>query len=163
MMAEVRDQQVSKTEFIEIAPDERVRESDLRERFANFWATAKGDQRKIYDTFISGSPLTDSVTVDEVAENGVRGFFIRPQHAAPGRAILFLHGGGYVLGSAKAYRGLVSQIVRFQPSSSTIRSHPKRRGRAPRMPRVPPGNSWLAKASIALRSSATPRAVVYRW
>ena len=34
-----------------------------------------------------------------------------PQHAEPGQAILFLHGGGYVLGSAKAYRGFVSQIV----------------------------------------------------
>jgi acetyl esterase/lipase len=29
----------------------------------------------------------------------------------PGQAILFLHGGGYVQGSAKAYRGFVSQIV----------------------------------------------------
>src|SRR5262249_44184265 len=35
----------------------------------------------------------------------------RPQHAEPGRAILFLHGGGYVQGSAQAYRGFVSQIV----------------------------------------------------
>ncbi len=40
---------------------------------------------------------------------GAGGFV--PQHAEPGRAILFLHGGGYVQGSAKAYRGFVSQIV----------------------------------------------------
>jgi monoterpene epsilon-lactone hydrolase len=36
------------------------------------------------------------------------GGFVR---SSPSQAILFLHGGGYVLGSAKAYRGFVSQIV----------------------------------------------------
>jgi monoterpene epsilon-lactone hydrolase len=41
----------------------------------------------------------------------VRGWWVRPQEAEPGQAILFLHGGGYVQGSAKAYRGFVSQIV----------------------------------------------------
>jgi epsilon-lactone hydrolase len=98
-------------EFIRITADEQERERALRERFANFWSTATGDQRTVYDIFISGSPLTTDVKIDTVEESGVRGFFIRPQQARAGEAILFLHGGGYVLGSAKAYLGFVSQIV----------------------------------------------------
>ena len=41
----------------------------------------------------------------------MRGWWVRPRRAEPDQAILFLHGGGYVQGSAKAYRGFVSQIV----------------------------------------------------
>lgn len=98
-------------EFVRISADERRREDALREKFANFWGTATGDARTIYDAFISGSPVADGVTIDPVDENGVHGFVVRPKRAKPGEAILFLHGGGYVVGSAKAYRGFVSQIV----------------------------------------------------
>ncbi|WP_437310620.1 alpha/beta hydrolase [Sorangium sp. So ce388] len=108
---QLQDHRRSKAEIIKLSSEERQREVALRERFASFWATATGDQRAIYDAFISGSPLTSDVTLEPVDEAGVRGFFIHPQLAEPKRAILFLHGGGYVLGSAKAYRGFVSQIV----------------------------------------------------
>ncbi|WP_437839858.1 alpha/beta hydrolase [Sorangium sp. So ce1153] len=108
---QLQDHQWSKAEIIKLSSEERQREVALRERFASFWATATGDQRAVYDAFISGSPLTSDVTLEPVDEASARGFFIRPQLAEPKRAILFLHGGGYVLGSAKAYRGFVSQIV----------------------------------------------------
>jgi monoterpene epsilon-lactone hydrolase len=96
---------------VAIAADERVRESALHERFASFWGSATGDLRTIYDTFITASPMTDDVTLDAVEQEGVRGWWVRPASAAPGRAILYIHGGGYVMGSAKAYRGFVSQIA----------------------------------------------------
>ncbi|MDC0678831.1 alpha/beta hydrolase [Sorangium atrum] len=108
---QLQDHRRSKTEIIKLPSEERQREAALRERFASFWATATGDRRAVYDAFISGSPLTSDVTLEAVDEAGVRGFFIHPQQAEPKRAILYLHGGGYVLGSAKAYRGFVSQIV----------------------------------------------------
>ncbi|WP_246570856.1 alpha/beta hydrolase [Bradyrhizobium liaoningense] len=102
----------SKTEFIRIGPGERERERALRDRFATFWSAAKGSPRTIYDAFISGSPIAADVTIDSVDDEAVHGFFIRPPRApAADEAILFLHGGGYVLGSAMAYRGFVSQIV----------------------------------------------------
>lgn len=94
-----------------IAADERARESALRERFAIFWGSASGEPRAIYDDFISGSPLTTDVTLDAVVEDDLRGWWVRPLRAEPGTAILYLHGGGYVQGSAKAYRGFVSQIA----------------------------------------------------
>jgi epsilon-lactone hydrolase len=65
----------------------------------------------VYDAFISASPLIPHVVLEAIDERGVRGWWVRPRQAEPDQAILFLHGGGYVQGSAKAYRGFVSQIV----------------------------------------------------
>ena len=101
----------AKIDVIEIDADEQARENALRERFASFWASASGDLRSTYDAFISASPLTTDVTLDAVDEANVSGWWIRPKDATSGKAILYIHGGGYVLGNAKAYRGFVSQIV----------------------------------------------------
>lgn len=108
---ELRNYHPSKTELIELTIEEREREIALREQFASFWGTANGDPRAVYDSFISASPLSDSVDLEEVDGEDVRGWWVRPKSAKLGRAILFLHGGGYVVGSARAYRGFVSQIV----------------------------------------------------
>jgi monoterpene epsilon-lactone hydrolase len=123
-VAELRDHQQSKTEFIRISTGERERERALRARFADFWATASGEPRAVYDAFISASPLAPDVVLKAVDENGVRGWWVRPQQAEPGRAILFLHGGGYVQGSAKAYCGFVSQIVSRARISALVIDYP---------------------------------------
>ncbi|MBB3564378.1 acetyl esterase/lipase [Rhizobium sp. BK512] len=101
----------TKIEVIKISAEERTREDALRQRFAEFWASATTDLRTTYDAFISASPLVDHVTLEAVDEDGVKGWWVRPQQANSSRAILYIHGGGYVLGSAQAYRGFVSQIV----------------------------------------------------
>ncbi|KAA0596024.1 acetyl esterase/lipase [Azospirillum lipoferum] len=92
---------------------EREREARLLEHFADFWATATGSPRDIYDRFIAASPMADRTATEEVTNGEVHGWWVRPAEVPPvaGHAILFIHGGGYVLGTAKAYRGLVSQIV----------------------------------------------------
>ena len=101
----------STTKFVGISAAECEREHALRERFAIFWEAASSEPRAHYDEFISANPLAHDVDLEAVDTSSVRGWWIRPQHPEPGQAILFLHGGGYVLGSAKAYRGFVSQIV----------------------------------------------------
>ncbi len=161
--AEVRNHQPGKTEFVRISADEHDRERALRARFAEFWGTASGEPRTVYDAFISASPLTADVDLEAVDESGVRGWWVRPRQAEPGQAILFLHGGGYVLGSAKAYRGFVSQIVsraQIPRSSSTIRWLRKPRCRRLRKQPWRPGSGWSRKASTESRLSATRRAAV---
>ncbi|MFS2214525.1 alpha/beta hydrolase fold domain-containing protein [Telluria sp. Tellsp104] len=101
----------ARTIRIELADDERERERALRARFAEFWSSAGGDLRATYDTFIATCPLADGCTVEQVAEDRVGGWWVRPAAAPAGQAILYLHGGGYVLGSAAAYRGFASQIA----------------------------------------------------
>ena len=57
------------------------------------------------------TPIADGLTLDVVAERDARGWWVRPSDAPADRVILFIHGGAYALGSAKAYRGFVSQMV----------------------------------------------------
>ncbi|MCE4223356.1 alpha/beta hydrolase [Methylobacterium sp. C25] len=90
---------------------ERSREAALREQFAAFWGTATGEPRAIYDRFVGACPVQDGITLAPEETEDVRGWWVQPRRSEPGQAILFLHGGGYVQGSAKAYRGFASQIV----------------------------------------------------
>ncbi|WP_233235379.1 alpha/beta hydrolase fold domain-containing protein [Bordetella sp. LUAb4] len=94
-----------------ISNEERARETALRQRFAEFWASANGNPRAVYDTFIGNSPSSRDVALIAVREECVRGWWVCPAQPATGEAILYIHGGGYVLGSAQAYLGFVSQIV----------------------------------------------------
>lgn len=110
--------------FFSLTPDERVRERALRERFASFWAAASGEPRSVYDTFVSATPLVAGVTFDAVDAGVVRGWWVRPVHAVPDAAILYIHGGGYVQGSAQAYRGFVSQIVARTGAPSFVIDYP---------------------------------------
>ncbi|MGA0598407.1 alpha/beta hydrolase [Enterovirga sp. CN4-39] len=90
---------------------EKIREFALRDRIAAFWGDAVGAPRDIYDTFIAACPRAGGVAERAVNCPGVDGWWMLPERSEPGEAILFLHGGGYVQGSARAYRGFVSQIV----------------------------------------------------
>ena len=110
-MSSVQTDLVTEGEFIRITAEEAERERALRNRFASFWSIASGDPRAVYDAFISGSPMAGDLLIDDVNEAAVNAQFVCPRQAKPGQALLFLHGGGYVLGSARAYRGFVSQIV----------------------------------------------------
>lgn len=90
----------------------------LLESFARYWAEHAGDDlRTTYDCFVAATPPATGVTavaVDEGDDEGdVRGWWLLPAGfaGAPARAMLYLHGGGYVLGSATAYRHFASQIV----------------------------------------------------
>ena len=102
--------QLSTTTF-PISAEESAREAALRKHFADFWGTAKGPPRTIYDTFIAACPIAENVSAVSVKDRGVEGWWLRPTGIGQERAIVFLHGGSYVQGSAKAYRGLASQIA----------------------------------------------------
>jgi acetyl esterase/lipase len=109
--AENQDIQDCKNTVFKIAMHEREREAALRVRHASFWASASGTPREAYDAFIAACPLTDDVTLGAVDQQGVQGWWVRPEHGRADQAILYIHGGGYVLGSSQAYRGFVSQLV----------------------------------------------------
>lgn len=85
-------------------------ERALRAEFGRFWLTEQGDSRAVYDRFIAATPIAEDVSV-RLTESPCSGIWVCPADAAPDRALLFLHGGGYGVGSAPAYAGLVSQIA----------------------------------------------------
>ena len=67
--------------------------------------------RSGYDELIARTSAPDGVSWTEGEVGGVPGWWCHPSDAVPGRAILYLHGGGFVIGSAAAYRSLASQIA----------------------------------------------------
>lgn len=79
-------------------------------------AAAKGtpldiEARVSFDARKSAIAASDHVAVTAASVGGVSGFWCRPAMAIPGATILFLHGGGYVLGSAQAFTNFAGQIA----------------------------------------------------
>jgi acetyl esterase/lipase len=75
-------------------------------------APAKGVlERAAFDALIEHTPPADGVTYEAGVAGGVAGWWCRPQHQTPGAAILYLHGGAYIVGTASAYRHFVGQIA----------------------------------------------------
>jgi monoterpene epsilon-lactone hydrolase len=92
---------------------------ELANRMATMWApvlevvTADRDiqeMRTAYETFLAQSPIPDGVEIRPVNAGGVSSLAIAPvgDHETP---VLFLHGGGYIVGSAYGYRPLVGALV----------------------------------------------------
>lgn len=69
------------------------------------------ETRPYFDEMIRQTPLADGVDYESDALGGVPGWWCRPQCAPAHAAILYLHGGGYIIGSAKAYRHPVGQVA----------------------------------------------------
>ena len=73
-------------------------------------------ERAAFDAVIEHTPAAEGVTHEAGAVGGVRGWWSRPAGAPAAAAILYLHGGEYVLGSASAYPAACAS---FKTSSNT--------------------------------------------
>ena len=92
---------------------------ELANRMATMWAPVLevaaadpdiAEMRTAYEAFLAQSPIAEGVEIRPVNAGGVSSLAVTP---AGGQevAILFLHGGGYTVGSAYGYRPLVSALV----------------------------------------------------
>src|ERR1700722_15903383 len=66
--------------------------------------------RSAYDAFMQQVSRAPDVSYKSDAIQGVSGWWCIPSGAKAGDAILYLHGGWFVLGSASAYRNFVGHI-----------------------------------------------------
>ena len=73
----------------------------LAERRAGFEAMAAGF-----------GPLPGDITVTPVDAGGVKAEWVAAANADPGTVILYLHGGGYVIGSPASHRDLTQRLSR---------------------------------------------------
>lgn len=89
---------------------------------AAFWAWCKeraakrgnmtlAETRESFDTEMGRIPLADNVTVESLTFGNVPAEKITPANATPGKAVLYLHGGGHVFGSIKSHRHFVSRLA----------------------------------------------------
>jgi epsilon-lactone hydrolase len=92
-----------------LATQDRATMAKIRE----IAAPSKGVlERAAFDTLIEHTQPADGVTYEAAIVGGVAGWWCKPLHQTPGAAILYLHGGAYILGTAKAYRNVVGHIAR---------------------------------------------------
>jgi acetyl esterase/lipase len=70
------------------------------------------DKRPVFDHIMNGFEPAHDIDNEEGIVGGVPGIWVRPRSGrSTDRAILYLHGGAYVIGSPRAYVNFVSQIV----------------------------------------------------
>src|SRR4051794_32072303 len=93
---------------------------ELANRMATMWApvldvvTADRDieeMRTAYEAFLAQSPVPDGVAVRPALAGGVSSLAITPAEGDQGTVILYLHGGGFTIGSAYGYRPLAGALV----------------------------------------------------
>jgi acetyl esterase/lipase len=69
------------------------------------------EARPMFDAMMAAAPAAEGVRFEPGEVGGVPGWWCRPANADPGRRLLYVHGGGYVLGSAVAFRNLAGQFA----------------------------------------------------
>lgn len=67
--------------------------------------------RVLFDQLIELTPAAAGVTYRDDRVGGVPGTWCIPPSGRAGRAVLYLHGGAYVFGSARAFRHLAGQLA----------------------------------------------------
>jgi epsilon-lactone hydrolase len=67
--------------------------------------------RPMFDAMIASKQAADGVRAEPGIVGGVPGIWCHPPRATPGANLLFLHGGGYVLGSASAFSNFAGQLA----------------------------------------------------
>src|SRR4051794_20234422 len=92
----------------------------LANRMAPLWAPvldvvtparALPDRRPGYEAFLAQSPVPDGIAVRPALAGGVSALAVTPAEGEQGTAMLYLHGGGFTVGSAYGYRPLAGALV----------------------------------------------------
>lgn len=69
------------------------------------------ERRAAYDRAERAFALPVGATIRLWERNGLIGELVEPEHPVDGRTILYLHGGGYVIGSPRSHRHLAAAIA----------------------------------------------------
>lgn len=85
--------------------------AQIRESFGQLEGKSVQEQRAFLDQAFGGIRLAEDITVQQVSANGIPAEWIAAPNAGSA-VVLYLHGGGYVIGSIASHRELVSRIAR---------------------------------------------------
>jgi monoterpene epsilon-lactone hydrolase len=75
-------------------------------------ATTPQELRVVFEKFASGTPMPPDIKCEKVSAGGVEAEWISAPTSSSDRAVLYVHGGGYVLGSINTHRDLMGRIAR---------------------------------------------------
>jgi monoterpene epsilon-lactone hydrolase len=100
---------------VEIHPEDehdRAVMQAMRDMLATLPALAFAPaSRPAFEELMQHTPVADGISFETGTVGAVSGVWCRPKVGAARAAILYFHGGAYVLGSAIGHRNFVSQIV----------------------------------------------------
>ncbi|WP_120077000.1 alpha/beta hydrolase [Aurantiacibacter odishensis] len=68
--------------------------------------------RPDYEALFATMPVADDLAIEQLDLGGVPALRVAAPGSDTGKAVLYLHGGGYVVGSAQGYRGLAGEVSR---------------------------------------------------
>ena len=86
----------------------------LREQFRQtdvLGMSSVADMRQALEQIAVVDPAPADVHCERIQVSGVDAEFIRPPGIRIDRVILYLHGGGYVIGSVNSHRALIARIA----------------------------------------------------
>ncbi len=69
------------------------------------------EARPMFDAMFAATPAAANIRIEAATVGGIAGFWLRPVNSTSGARMLYLHGGGYVLGSAQALTNFAGQIA----------------------------------------------------
>jgi epsilon-lactone hydrolase len=69
-------------------------------------------QRASFEQLAAMFPVDADIKCESVTANGVKSEWVSAPEAESGRAILYLHGGGYVMGSINTHRSMAARLSR---------------------------------------------------
>ena len=78
------------------------------------------ERRAQYERAEKVFPTPPDVKVERVSAPAAPAEWLRPPSAAPGRVVLYLHGGGYVIGSPRSHRHLAAAIAGAAGASALL-------------------------------------------
>ena len=82
----------------------RVRSAEIRK--------TTDDDRLSYERIMSVLPMDDDIETERVGVNGIPAEWISAPESQEDRVILYLHGGGYLFGSARTHRVMLAHMAR---------------------------------------------------
>lgn len=95
-----------------LAPEDAPAAAAMRQAASAHKGEPLGPEaRPMFDAMFAATPAAADVRVEAATVGGIAGFWVRAVNARPGARVLYLHGGGYVLGSAQALTHFAGQIA----------------------------------------------------
>ena len=73
--------------------------------------TTLDELRTAYDEMLAAHPTPEGVTIEEVDMGGIPGIVVTPETVEDNRALFYIHGGAYIVGSPAGYHGLAGNFA----------------------------------------------------
>lgn len=70
------------------------------------------ENRALYDSVGTIYPSEESITISEEIINGIKCYWFQPENPHPNELIIYIHGGGYAIGSIRSHKAMVSHFAK---------------------------------------------------